>query len=148
MRERHARRTPSPHTGAEAAGVVPAAAPPRGRRPAARRRPPTATGPLGERPPGRTPMDATRDRASGPGPGLTELEAMCVWTAARLHALTWAALLGRGYDPDVFDIALLTHRAACACAAAARRPDCPPATGAARGVASGGSGGSGGRGPR
>jgi len=77
MRDRHARRTPSPHTGAEAAGVVPAAAPPRGRRPAACRRPPTATGPLGDRPPGRTPMDATRDRdrdrdrdrAPGPGRG-------------------------------------------------------------------------------
>ena len=87
-------------------------------------------------------MDATRDH--DPGPGLTEIEAMCVWTAARLHALTWAALLGGGDDPDVFDLALLTHRAARACAAA-RRPDCPPATGAARGGASGGSGG---RGPR
>ena len=90
-------------------------------------------------------MDATRDRASGPGPGLTELEAMCVWTAERLHALTWAAFLGRGYDPDVYDIALLTHRAARAGAAAARRPDRPSAPDAARG---GPSGGSGGRSPR
>ena len=83
-------------------------------------------------------MDATRDRAPGPGPGLTEIEAMCVWTAARLHALTWAALLGGGDDPDVFDLALLTHRAARAGAAAARRPDRPCAPDAARGGPSGG----------
>jgi hypothetical protein len=68
-------------------------------------------------------MEATRDRGPGPEPGLdlAELEAVCVWTAQRLRALTWAALGGGGYDPDVFDIALLTHRAACAGAAAARR---------------------------
>jgi hypothetical protein len=92
-------------------------------------------------------MEATRNH--DPWPGLTELETVCVWTAARLHDLTWAALLGRGYDPDVYDLALLTHRAARACAAAARRaqagppapaagrPDQPPATGAARGGPSG-----------
>ena len=62
-------------------------------------------------------MDATRDRE----PGLTELEALCVWTAERLRALTRAAFVGAGYDPDVYDIALLTHRAARA--AAARRAE-------------------------
>ena len=92
-------------------------------------------------------MGATRDHEPGPEPGRcrAECEALCVWTAGRLRALTWAALLGRGDDPDDFDLALLTHRAARACAAATRRPDCPPATDAARG---GPSGGSGGRSPR
>jgi hypothetical protein len=68
-------------------------------------------------------MGATRDHEPGPEPGLglAELEARCVWTARHLRALTWAALVGGGYDPDVFDIALLTHRAARAGAAAARR---------------------------
>ena len=84
-------------------------------------------------------MDATRDREPEPGLDLTEIEALCVWTAERLRSLTWAALVGGGYDPDVYDIALLTHRAAHACAAA-RRPRWPPATGGARGVPSGGRG--------
>ena len=74
-------------------------------------------------------MDATRDRE--PGPGRTEIEALCVWTAARLRALTWAAFVGDGYDPDVYDIALLTHRAARACAAAARRAEDPQSAPAA-----------------
>ena len=86
-------------------------------------------------------MDATRARAPDPTPGLAELEALCGWTAARLRALTRAALLGRGDDPDVFDLALLTHRAARAGAAAARRPDRPCAPDAARGGPSGGQSG-------
>ena len=65
-------------------------------------------------------MDATHDHEPGPGLSLTELEARCGWTAARLRALTRAALVGHGYDPDVYDIALLTHRAARAGAAARR----------------------------
>jgi hypothetical protein len=67
-------------------------------------------------------MGATRARGPGPEPGLdlAELEAVCVWTARRLRALTRAARVGGGYDPDVFDIALLTHRAARAGAAAWR----------------------------
>jgi hypothetical protein len=74
-------------------------------------------------------MGATRDRGPGPEPGLSlaEFEAVCVWTAQRLRALTWAALVGGGYDPDVFDIALLTHRAARAGAAARRAQARPPA---------------------
>ena len=50
---------------------------------------------------------------------------MCGWTAARLRALTRVALVGGGYDSDVYDLALLTHRAACA--AARRAQDGPSA---------------------
>ncbi len=64
-------------------------------------------------------MDATHDRE--PGPSRTEIEALCGWTAERLRALTRAAFVGHGYDPDVYDIALLTHRAARA--GAARRAE-------------------------
>ncbi len=78
-------------------------------------------------------MEATRDRERGSG--LTELEALCVWTATRLRSLTWAALVGGGYDPDVYDIAILTHRAARACAAARRAQDGPRATGSDAGPA-------------
>jgi hypothetical protein len=69
-------------------------------------------------------MDAPRARDPDPAPGLADLEALCGWTAARLRALTRAALVGGGYDPDVYVIALLTHRAARACAAA-RRAEAP-----------------------
>ena len=65
-------------------------------------------------------MDTTHDHEAGPGPSLTELEALCGWTAARLRALTWAAFVGHGYDSDVYDIALVTHRAARAGATARR----------------------------
>ena len=73
-------------------------------------------------------MDAAGGREPRPGP--TEIEARCAWTAARLRALTRAALVGGGYDPDVYDIALLADRAARACAAA-RRAQAGPAAPAA-----------------
>jgi hypothetical protein len=66
-------------------------------------------------------MDASRDQATGTVPGLAEAEAARVWTEQRLRALTRAAFLGAGYDPDDFDAVLLMNRAARACAAAARR---------------------------
>ena len=73
-------------------------------------------------------MDATRAPTPAPTPGRAELEAMCVWTAQRLRALTRAAFGGHGYDPDAYDTALLVHRAARAGAAAARRgAEHPPA---------------------
>ena len=90
-----------------------------------RRRAPTAPGPRGGHGGHEEDADGSHPRprtGPGPGPGLAELEALCVWTAERLRALTWAALVGGGYDPDVFDIALLTHRAARAGAAAPARP--------------------------
>jgi hypothetical protein len=66
-------------------------------------------------------MDVTRGAGAGPAPGVAEAEAACVWTAQRLRALTRAALVGRGYDSEAFDTALLVHRAALVCAATARR---------------------------
>ena len=76
-------------------------------------------------------MDATRARTLAPTPGLAELEAVCVWTAQRLRALTRAAFAGHGYDPDAYDAALLAHRAARADAAAVRRAaEHPPASAA------------------
>jgi hypothetical protein len=73
-------------------------------------------------------MGTNDDRGAAPAPGLAEAEAARVWTAHRLRALRRAALLGGGYDPDAFDTALLTHRAAAWCAAAVRqRPPPHPA---------------------
>ena len=73
-------------------------------------------------------MGAARAHDPDPAPGPAELEAVRVWTAQRLHALTRAACGGHGYDPDADDTALLVHRAARGCAAAARRAqDHPPA---------------------
>ena len=63
-------------------------------------------------------MEATRTRATAPAPGLAEVDATRVWTEQRLRALTRAAFVGGGYDPDAFDAALLAHRA---CAVAVRR---------------------------
>ena len=66
-------------------------------------------------------MEAIRSQVTGTRPGLAEAEAASVWTEQRLRALTRAAFLGTGYDPDDFDALLLMNRAARACAAAARR---------------------------
>jgi hypothetical protein len=66
-------------------------------------------------------MEAIRSQATGTVPGLAEAEAASVWTEQRLRALTRAAFLGTGYDPDDFDALLLMNRAARACAAVARR---------------------------
>jgi hypothetical protein len=66
-------------------------------------------------------MERSDDRGADPAPGLAEAEAVRVWTEHRLRALRRAAFLGRGYDSDAFDTALLTHRAAAWCAAAARQ---------------------------
>jgi hypothetical protein len=66
-------------------------------------------------------MEPIRSQATGTVPGLAEAEAARVWTEQRLRALTRAAFLGAGYDPDAFDVVLLMNRAARVCAAAARR---------------------------
>jgi len=73
-------------------------------------------------------MHVTHARGLAPAPGRAELEAMCVGTAQRLRALTRAAFGGHGYDPDAYDTALLVHRAARACATAARRTQDGPQT--------------------
>lgn len=75
-------------------------------------------------------MEATNTLETTPLPGLAEAEATHVWTEQRLRALRRAAFVGDGYDPDVYDTALLTHRAARACVAAgvrhfATRPSAP-----------------------
>jgi hypothetical protein len=72
-------------------------------------------------------MATPRTRDPDPAPDPAELEALCGWTAARLRALTRAAFVGVGYDPDVYDIALLAHRAARAGAAARRAQGGPQA---------------------
>jgi hypothetical protein len=54
-------------------------------------------------------------------PGFAEAEAARVWREHRLRALVRAAFVGKGYDPEAFDAALLTHRAARPWLAAARR---------------------------
>jgi hypothetical protein len=70
-------------------------------------------------------METSDDRGVSPAPGLAEAEAARVWTAHRLRGLRRAAFLGGGYDPDAFDTALLTHRAAARCAAAVRQRQAP-----------------------
>jgi hypothetical protein len=54
-------------------------------------------------------------------PGFAEAEAARVWREHRIRGLVRAAFVGSGYDPEVFDAAVLTHRAARPWLAAARR---------------------------
>jgi hypothetical protein len=70
-------------------------------------------------------MEATSKLGTTPLPSLAEAEAAHVWTEQRLRALRRAAFVGDGYDPDVYDMALLTHRAARACVAAGVRHSAP-----------------------
>jgi hypothetical protein len=77
---------------------------------------------------GREPVETKDNGVADVAPSLAEAEAVRVWTEHRLRALRRAAFLGNGYDPDAFDTALLTHRAAAWCATAARqRPGPHPA---------------------
>ncbi len=66
-------------------------------------------------------VETSDARGAGPVPRFAEAEAIRVWTEHRLRALRREAFLGRGYDPDAFDTALLTHRAAAWCAVAMRQ---------------------------
>ena len=70
---------------------------------------------------GSEPVETNDNGAADAAPSLAEAEAVRIWTEHRLRALRRAAFLGNGYDPDAFDTALLTRRAAEWCAVVARQ---------------------------